>query len=167
MKSYTYDMKHKGFTVVELLVVIVVVVILAAITIASYSFVRDDAMDTKIKSAVKTVGDAIQLHEAQNTTRITGQGYFSNANSVDTLKPNYLKPDYRDGLSSKNASSSVTVMRYYHCPNITSGFIIYASLSNPSSSDIDTFNTLRSSCGHNASQAPTSGDPIYNYAQVF
>ena len=35
---YNYHMKHKGFTVVELLVVIVVVAILAAITIVSYSF---------------------------------------------------------------------------------------------------------------------------------
>lgn len=163
-------MKHKGFTVVEIIVVIVVVAILAAITIVSYSFMREDAMDTKIRAAVKTAGDAIQLHEARNGSRITGIGYFGNSNGVDSLiSLGFLKPDYRDGLTSKNASSSNTILRYYHCPDASSGFIIYASLNNPTADDIAIFNKLRTNCGHTASQAPdaTTANPRYNYAQVF
>ena len=88
-------MKHKGFTVVELLVVIVVIIILATITIVSYTYIRDDAMDTKIRAAVKTSGDAVQLHETRNNGRITGTGYFNVSSGVDTLVPTYLKTGYR------------------------------------------------------------------------
>lgn len=161
-------MKHKGFTVVELIVVVVVIVILATITVVSYSFVREDAMDTKIKATVKTVGDAIQLHESKTGSRITGQGYFSNSNSVDSLVPTYLKSGYRDGMTSKNAStSSLHIFRWYPCNNGTGGFIVYASLNNPTTEDTNNFTSLRSSCGNTTTQAPTTGNPIYNYAQVF
>lgn len=168
MRRYTNDMKHKGFTVVELLVVIVVIIILATITIASYAYLRDDAMDTKIKTTVKSAGDAMQLYESRNNGRITGVGYFSNANGVDSLVSDYLKVGYRDGLTSKNSANANQIFRWYNCGSSTAdGFVVYASLNNPTSEDIDRFTTIRTSCGHTATQAPTSGGVIYNYAQVF
>lgn len=162
-------MKHKGFTIVELLVVIVVTVILASISVVSYVSVREDALDTEIRSTVKTVGDAIALHEAQSesSARITVQGYPANANSIDTLKPTYLKPDYRDRLKSKRVSSPNNVLRWYNCAAVGGGFIVYASLNNPTSGDTSTFTKLRTECGHNDTQAPTTGANVYNYAQVF
>lgn len=158
-------MKHKGFTVVELIVVVVVIVILATITVVSYSFVREDAMDTKIKATVKTVGDAIQLHESKTGSRIAGGPFFSDPNGVDSLVPDYLKPGYRDGITSKNASADpVYVFRMWTCNNGTGGFIIYASLNNPTTEDISNFTSLRSSCGHSVDHMPGA---TYNYAQIF
>lgn len=161
-------MKHKGFTLVELLIVIVVIAILATIGIVSYSSVRGNAVDSKIKSIVKTVGDAIQLHESQNNGRITAQGHFHNAGGVDSLAPKYLKPDYRDGISSKNATNKNTIFRFFNCNNGGGGFVIYASLNNPSEDDIRHFNEIRSSC-RNDNYAPSgpNDNPKYNYAQVF
>lgn len=160
-------MKHKGFTVVELLVVIVVIGLLAAITILSYNFLRDDAMDSKIKSVVKTTGDAILLQESREPSRINGIGYFRNGGGVDTLVPQYLKDGYRRDITSKNASHTDYILRYYHCPGIKDEFVIYAALNNPTSSDISNFNTIRNSCGHGETVAPTTGANKYNYAQKF
>lgn len=161
---YNYHMKHKGFTVVELLVVIVVVGILAAITIVSYSFLRDDAMDTKIKSVVKTAGDAMLLYESKNP-RPTSYGYFQAYGGLESnLVPDYLKRDYRDGLSSKNSSSPSSIFQWYSCGD---GFVIYASLNNPSSEDIASMQRTRTACGNSTTQVPETGSIRYNYAQTF
>lgn len=163
-------MKHKGFTVVELLIVIVVIGILVSIIAVSYIFLRDDSNDASIKSAVRLSGDAIQLHEAQTKSRIGAEGIFSQSGGVDALVgQGYLKQGYRSGLTSTNSSNSNHIMRWYDCdsgPN-SGGFIVYASLSNPTSEDVDNFTSLRSSCGHGSTEAPTTGSTKYNYAQIF
>ena len=69
MRCYDSGMKQRGFTIVELVVVIVVIGILAAITIVSYRGVQQDGMDTKIRSIVKTAGDAISLKESKGGSR--------------------------------------------------------------------------------------------------
>ena len=160
-------MKHKGFTVVELLVVVAAIAILASITIVSYISMRDDGHDTNIRATVKIAGDAIQLAEFQNNSRITGFGYFTQGGGVDTLAPKYLKPDYRENLQSKNAAATSQILRYYNCNDGNGGFVIYASLNNPTPEDITKFNSIRNKCGHGDSQAPTSGSNKYNYAQTF
>lgn len=160
-------MKHKGFTIVELIVIIVVIAILASITIVGYSWMRGDSLDAKIRSVVKTVGDAIQLHESQNHARLAVTGYFYTTNGVDSLVPKYLKQGYRDGITSKNSANANQIFRWYNCDDGGNGFVVYASLNNPSSDDIAQFNKLRSACGHGNAQAPNSGSLIYNYAQVF
>lgn len=167
--GYNTAMKQQGFTIVELLVVIVVLVILVSISVVSYQFAVEDAIDTKIRTSVKTSGDAILLSEMQNNSRITATGWFnaSGGTNVDSLKPNYLKADYRAGLTSKNASSADNIMKYYPCNNGSSGFVIYASLNRPTAEEQASFNTTRTSCGHGNSQAPTTGNDRFNYAQVF
>lgn len=157
-------MKQRGFTIVELAIVIVVIGILAAITIVSYRGVQRDGMDTKIRSVVKTAGDAIALKESRDGIR-PSIGYFTTG--VDSLVPAYLKTGYRDGLTSENVNNNSRIFKLYSCSDGGGGFIIYASLNNPTSEDIANFTKLRTACGHGASQAPTSGNLIYNYAQVF
>lgn len=160
--------KHNGFTVVELLVVIVVVGILATIVIVSYGFVRDDAIDAKIKASVKAAGDAIQLAEVRRGSMITGQGTFNVAGGVDTLAPEYLKADYRSGVKSRHKPNADEVFRWYTCSG--GGFAIYASLNNPTQQDTESFRKIKAACGHNAkSELGYSGAPGngYNYAQQF
>lgn len=160
-------MKHKGFTIVELIVVISVIVILASIAIVSYSSVIGDSMDAKIKSTVKTAGDALTLYENKNGSRVAATGYFYTPNGMDTLVPTYLKTGYRDGITSRNSAGGNQIFRWYNCPNASSGFVIYASLNNPTADDIATFQKIRTSCGHTATQAPDTGKYSYNYAQTF
>lgn len=159
-------MKHKGFTVVELIVVVVVIIILATITIVSYSFMREDAMDAKIRTAVQTVGEAIVLYESQNGGSRPTTGYMNVYNGVDTtLVPDYIKRGYRDGLMSKNASSTDYVLKWYGCHD---ALIVYASLNDPTSDDTSNFDYSRgTTCGHTSTHAPTTGPIQYNYAQVF
>ena len=161
-------MKHKGFTIVELIVVIVVIAILASITLVSYNFAKYDAMDARIRSTVRTAGDALALYESNNKgARVDGTGVFSVTNGMDTLIPAYLRTGYRDGITSKNATAADSIFRWYPCNDGSGGFVIYASLNSPTSDDTATFTTLRAACGHTATQAPSSGNPTYNYAQIF
>ena len=163
-------MKHKGFTIVELAIVIVIIAILAAITVISYRGVQRDGMDAKIRSVVKTAGDAIALHESRTGARITGTGYFNSSNGVDTLVGSgYLKTGYRDGITSENATNANTIFRYYSCNDTIKSVVIYASLNNPTSDDTANFSKIRTACGHGSSQAPNgaTNNPKYNYAQLF
>ena len=51
--------KQRGFTIVELLIVIVIIGILAAITIVAYNGIQDRARNTKIKSDLSEIQQAI------------------------------------------------------------------------------------------------------------
>lgn len=157
-------MKYKGFTVVELLIVIVVIGILASITIVSYSNMRNDAMDTKIKTTVKTVGDAITLYESKSNVRPSGEGYFTVPSGVDALTPTHLKTGYRDGITGNKVGDPAEVFRWYNCGD---SFVVYASLNNPSADDISNFKKIKTVCSHSDAQAPESGAQVYNYAQMF
>ena len=107
MKWYYQGMgKHKGFTLIEILVVTAVIAILATISVASYTGMTERARDSKIRSVMKTAGDALQLYETKNNSLPSGQGKFNQANSVDSLVPQYIQRGYRDDAVSKNASYS-------------------------------------------------------------
>lgn len=162
--------KHKGFTLVEIVIVIVVIGILAAISIVTYSGMRSNAMDGKIRSVVKTSGDAMALFESQNHGSLKpGQGTFDTANGMDSLVPKYLQTDYRNGLTSNKAANTEAILRWYACnpTDGSRGIVVYAALNNPKDQDIANFNKLRSYCQHGETQAPTSGTSIYSYAQLF
>lgn len=161
-------MKRTGFTIVELLVVIAVIGILASTTTVSYLGSIDDANDTKIRSTVKTAGDAIQLNEMQNNARITGTGKFNVANGVDTLVPANLKYGYRNEIKSKNVADSDSVFLFYNCGDGGGGFVIYASLNRPTAEDKSNFSTIRTRCAQTSGQVPgPDTNPGYNYAQIF
>jgi general secretion pathway protein G len=58
--------QHKGFTIVELLVVIVIIGILAAITIVSYSGITQRANYAREQSDMKNINDLVQMYYAEN-----------------------------------------------------------------------------------------------------
>lgn len=161
--------KHKGFTIVELIIAIVVIAILAAITTVSYMNSRDHAMDTKIRATVKDVGDALALYESEHDGSLPVEGYLSTAGGTDTLVSEFLKTNYRDGLKSRNTVNSDHIIKWHRCTTSAGGFVVYASLTDPTSEDKSSFSKLRLDCGHDSSlvAGPEGASSVYNYAQQF
>lgn len=58
--------QHKGFTIVELLIVIVVVGILAAIVIVAYNGVQNRANDAAVQSDLNNMAKAMQSYDVLN-----------------------------------------------------------------------------------------------------
>lgn len=56
--------RHKGFTIVELMVVIIVISILASIAIVSYNLVRKDAAESRMKAHLSQVGEYLVAHRS-------------------------------------------------------------------------------------------------------
>lgn len=73
-RSYTL---HRGFTIVELLVVIVVIGILASVTVVAYNGIQQRARFLQQTTEVDKIGRAIQLWTADNggTLGQSGSGY--------------------------------------------------------------------------------------------
>jgi len=87
----TKQIKSKGFTIVELLIVIVVIAILAAITIVAYNGIQNRAKTTALASAAETVqkkaeaANAIASAYPASTTDFAAQNDSSLAGSGITL----------------------------------------------------------------------------------
>lgn len=148
----------------------IVIAVLAAIVIVSYRGANIRAMDTRIKTTVADVGEALRMAHISSGELPTQQGYFSNTNGVDSFlyDRNLLPSDYRAGITSSNAVAANpqnVVFRFYMCGNV-SRFVIYASLNNPSASDIQKLQSAKTTCGHTGS-APETPPIVYNYAVIF
>ena len=162
--------RQTGFTIVEVLIVIVVIAILATIGTMSYSGMRQDATDTKIRSIVKIAGDALQIYDTQKRTLPSGQGAFNNANSVDSLVPQYIQPGYREGVSSKNASNPNDIFIWYPCKDTSgkiTGIAVFAALNSAKPQEVAQVNAIRANCNIPGAAVPTTGKPAYNYVQTF
>jgi len=77
----TKQIKSKGFTIVELLIVIVVIAILAAITIVAYNGIQQRAHTTSSKTAAENLAKKIEAYNAINNAYPT---YATAANIVGT-----------------------------------------------------------------------------------
>lgn len=64
----TKQIKSKGFTIVELLIVIVVIAILAAITIVAYNGIQQRAHTTSQKTAAENLAKKVEGYNAINNT---------------------------------------------------------------------------------------------------
>lgn len=62
------NVKRRGFTIVELLIVIVVIAILAAITTVAYSGISRDAQNTKTVQAVSQWIRILNMYKADHGT---------------------------------------------------------------------------------------------------
>ena len=58
--------KHKGFTLIEILIVVVILGILAAIVIPQFTDASQEAAESNLRSQLQTIRSQIELYNVQN-----------------------------------------------------------------------------------------------------
>lgn len=78
---------HRGFTIVELLIVIVVLGVLAAIVITNLSDVQDRANETSVTNDLKSIAKQVELYKVDI-------GRYPSTSQIDSLKIRVNKAAY-------------------------------------------------------------------------
>ena len=163
--------KHRGFTIVELLIVIVVIAILAAISIVSYTGIQSRANDSKMRSAVVQLEKSIMKWAVEtNTTSIPGglgsttavsatgcangaDGFFGSGSYLCTaenhlIAQGVLPVGYSDNLPRNKHYGSVgrTSIMLYRCS--VPQYALFWTLENPTAEDTAGLNATLSACGY-------------------
>lgn len=80
--------RRAGFTIVELLVVIVVIAILAAITVVSYNGLTKQAIETTMKSDLKSAASTLEIDNVRNGAYPANAGLVSNGQGLKSSGSN-------------------------------------------------------------------------------
>lgn len=169
---------HRGFTIVELLIVIVVIAILAAISIVAYTGIQARARDSQVASAANQIEKAIRLfhvntgkqpHSGSQSTGpiadktcpgstvaagFAGKGSYSCTLEDLLVADNQLPSRFFDTIPPNKAYgnvSRVTFMFYQCYPAVNNEYALYWYLENPSSEETAAFDALRAKCGNSDS----------------
>ena len=124
------DKKHKGFTLMEILVVIAVIGVLATIVYVSLGGATKKARDTKRKAELAQIGRFIQA--SQCFVPDSGPGEYDLADLIPELKSKY--PQFASAMSKapkdpKTGSDSATNYKYILSDN-EQQCAFYANLEN-------------------------------------
>lgn len=95
---------RRGFTIVELLVVVVIIAILAAITVVAFNGITGQAIETSMKSDLRTAATTLELDNTRGGSYPADSG---SANNGQGLK------------SSNNNTLSYKLKTYGYCLTIT------------------------------------------------
>jgi general secretion pathway protein G len=98
--------KHKGFTLIELVVVVMILGILAAVAAPKLLGTSSSASDNGVKETLGVVRDAIERYTAEHGGALPGQGGTAALFKADLLP--YLRVFPKSPLST-NASDAVDV----------------------------------------------------------
>ena len=96
--------KHKGFTIVELLIVIVIIGILAAISIVAYNGVQEKARDSIVKSDLSGAMKALGMYVAEHGVP---------PNNSSALSSVGIQPTKDAYMNNRN--------NFYYCANRNTG----------------------------------------------
>ncbi len=96
--------KHKGFTIVELLIVIVVIAILAAMTIVAYNGIADRAKHSSAQSLTSQVTKKIEAYAVENSDQ-----YPADLETIGITDPTPRKYQYLVNNNSSPRTYCVTI----------------------------------------------------------
>jgi prepilin-type N-terminal cleavage/methylation domain-containing protein len=86
-KSHTQRTSRRGFTIVELLIVVVVIAILAAIVIVSYNGISRRAIETSMKSDLRSASNILELDLTSNGTYPATSSAANNGHRIRKMTP--------------------------------------------------------------------------------
>jgi prepilin-type N-terminal cleavage/methylation domain-containing protein len=142
--------KHKGFTLVELVVVVMILGILAAVAAPKLLGTSSAATDNGIKQTLAVVRDAIERYAAENGGQLPAQGSTDQTAFKTALAP-YLRGAFptcpvagkNSDVAMTNVAGPITVggSQSWHYNSADGQFIVN-------------------------SNAPTTSDPTINYNQL-
>lgn len=168
---------HRGFTIVELLIVVVVIAILAAITIVAFNGIRARANDSRMRAAASDIEKAMHrfslekgqaLYSGYGSTgpvsnltcpgTAMAQGFVGTGTYLCTAEDllvtaGFLPSGYIDGLPSNpyfdsGAGGTVSLMLYQCGPITDNKYALYWTLANPSSGDTASITNTLSECSN-------------------
>lgn len=91
---------HKGFTIVELLIVIVVIGILAALVIVAYQGVQNRANDAAIQSDLTNTAKKLQIYQLDNNAYPTGATWQTLEPALQAANLKFSKSAYATATPS-------------------------------------------------------------------
>lgn len=168
-------LNHKGFTIVELLIVIVVIGILAAIVIVAYNGVTARANDTKVRNAAAQLEKSIfawsietgntVIHGGLNSTTAVGStgcvdgvsGWFGKGAYVCTAEEHLIAQkvipaNFTSSLPSNKhyspASGGRLAMMLYKCGATAGRYALFWTLERPTSEESAALDSIVGSCGN-------------------
>ena len=117
---YNNEMRNRGFTLVELLVVIVVIAILAAVSVVAYSGIQNRAHDAVVRSDASSITRSLELarltlgHYPFTNTEWPNDFKFSKASYATNIHNALYCADkvldhYALGIASKSGKSYMIV----------------------------------------------------------
>lgn len=119
------QIKSRGFTIVELLIVIVVIAILAAITIVAYNGIQNRANTTAAQAAASTVAKKAEAFHTSSDVGVYPADKAAFATVNESVLDASIAPNVQD--ATLPTSTSPKVISYKSCDSGRGAQIVYWS----------------------------------------
>lgn len=154
-------MRHKAFTLVELLIVVAIIAILSTIGVVAYSNAREKSKISKAKAEVGSIANAIKIYYSAEKSLpgvITSGCYAAEATCLAVLQTKGYIQSLSSGPDSSSTCDDTTCYKYYYSSSSPRYYSVGIQLS---SKETGPFKYPAENCGDAA--ASKSYCEGYNY----